>query len=178
MFWYLFTYIQELVLSEDDIASEVSGQTEPDKVRSKSKASKCHTAYTAKVKIISPNNVGGSIVQNLNIDKTYISVDDLKRDIGKAFAQYVSVILKLDIIIISPGHGVKGKLHPISSDSDLSSMYEVFNVRKNVMLWVKCQVKRKKRPASSDLTSADGGANSGPNPKRSGYVYHSTPENA
>ena len=97
MFWYLFTYIQELVLSEDDIASEVSGQTEPDKVRSKSKASKCHTAYTAKVKIISPNNAGGSILQNLNIDKTYISVDDLKRDIGKAFAQYVSMILKLDI---------------------------------------------------------------------------------
>lgn len=67
---------------------------------------------------------------------------------------------------------MKGKLHPISSDSDLSSMYEVFNVRKNFMLWVKCQVKRKKRPA--DLTSADGGANSGPNPKRSGSVYDST----
>jgi len=85
-------------LSEDYIASAVSGQTEPDKVRSKSKASKCHTAYTAKVKIISANNARGSIVQNLmNIDETYISVDDLKRDIGKAFAQYVSVILKLDI---------------------------------------------------------------------------------
>jgi len=53
-------------------------------------------------------------------------------------------------------------------------MYEVFNLRKNVMLWVKCQVKRKKRPASSDLTSADGGANSGPNPKCSGSVYDST----
>jgi len=39
MFWYLFTYIQELALSEDDISSDVSGQTEPDKVRSKSKAS-------------------------------------------------------------------------------------------------------------------------------------------
>ena len=47
-------------------------------IRSKSKASKCLTAYTAKVKII--NNVGGSTVQNWNIDKMYISVDDLKRD--------------------------------------------------------------------------------------------------
>ena len=56
---------------------------------------------------------------------------------------------------------MEGKLHDLVEDEDLSSMYEVFKTRKNFMLWIKCQVKLKKRPTSLDSTSAGGGAFSG-----------------
>lgn len=142
-------------------------QTELDKASTS--ASKCK-AYKARVKIINPNNAGGSVVQTWSIDKTYISVDNLKYQLGNAFAQYVSG-LDFEIGYIVPGHGMKEKLHDLVDDDDLSSMYEIFKARKNFMLWIKCQVKSKKRPVS---TSAGSGAIGGPNPKRSGSVYDSS----
>lgn len=142
-------------------------QTELDKASTS--ASKCK-AYKAKVKIINPNNAGGKIVQTWSIDKTYISVDSLKHELGNVFAQYVSG-LDFEIGYIVPGHGMKGKMNDLVDDDDLSSMYEIFKARKNFMLWIKCQVKSKKRPVS---TSAGSGAIGGPNPKRSGSVYDSS----
>ena len=62
-------------------------QTELDKASTS--ASK-YKAYKAKVKIINPNNAGGNVVQTWSIDKTYISVDSLKYELGNVFAQYVS----------------------------------------------------------------------------------------
>ena len=160
-------------MSGDDIAAEVSIQAELDHEGSTStEASKC-TAYTARVKVINPNNAGGNIVQSWSLNKTYVSVDDLKCELGKAFAQYVSNF-DFEIGYIMPGHGMNGKLHGLADDEDLSSMYEVFEARKNFMLWIKCRVKSKKRPASSVSTSAGDGAIGGPNPKRSGSVYDST----
>ena len=120
---------------------------------------------TARVKVINPNNASDSNVQSWCIDKTCFS-GRLKCELGKAFAQYVSAC-DFEIGYIIPGHGMKGKLHDVVEDEDLS-MYEVFKTRKNFMLWVKCQVKPKKRPTSSDSTSAGGGASSDPNPKRPG----------
>ena len=85
-----------------------------------------------------------------SLNKTYVSVDDLKCKLGKAFAQYVSNF-DFEIGYIMPGHGMNGKLHGLADDEDLSSMYEVFEARKNFILWIKCRVKSKKRPASSVL---------------------------
>ena len=43
----------------------------------------------AKVKIINPNNSGGHVVEEWNIEKTFDTVSNLRAEMGKVFAKYI-----------------------------------------------------------------------------------------
>ena len=158
------------ILSDDDCVSEITVQSSKSPSEDKDKGVKTIIVKgsMAKVKIINPKNSGGSIVKNWSASDTFVSVDNLKSEMGKAFAEYIEGY-EFDVGYIEPGHGMKGKLTPLRSDSDLAAMHTdlEFKRKKQILLWIKCLTKPKKRPRPE---SADGC----PRPKRSGSMYEST----
>lgn len=119
----------------------------------------------AKVKIINPNNSGGNIVRDWNIEKTFDTVTVLKSELGQVFAEFI--VDEYDVgYIMLPGHGMKGKHLNLSNDSDIATMYTEFKKKKCILLWIKCLAKSRKRSSESPDTC--------PNWKRSGSIYDST----
>ena len=93
-------------------------------------------------KIINPENKGGYITEDW-CGEQFTPVADLRE---KLFAKYL-VNTEFQIGYLSPGHGMKGKQYPLTTDGELKTMYTEYFGRKCVTLWLKtyAQVKEKKR---------------------------------
>ena len=113
--------------------------------------------YSAK--IINPENKGGHIVEEWR-DVKFTSVADMR---DKAFYKFETLLINHDFLLgyLSPGRGVKGKQYSLTTDDELKTMYTEYFGRKSVNLWLKAQVKEKKRSRSDTTDDA-------PPSKRSG----------
>ena len=81
----------------------------------------------------------------------------------KLFDKFEELLLNHDFLIgyLSPGRGVKGKQYSLIADEGLTTMYTEYEGRKSVNLWIKVQLKEKKRSHGSATDDA-------PPSKRSG----------
>ena len=79
------------------------------------------------------------------------------------FDKFEKLLINHDFLFgyLSPGRGVKGKQYSSTADDELTTMYTEYDGRKSVNLWIKVQVKEKKRSHSSSTDDA-------PPSKRSG----------
>ena len=114
--------------------------------------------YSAK--IINPENKGGYILVEWR-DTKFTSIEDMR---DTAFEKFDKFLVNHDFLLgyMTPGKGVKGKQFPLTTDDQLKTMYTEYFGRKSVMLWLKVQVKEKKRPRSDSSDDAP------PPSKRSG----------
>ncbi len=97
------------------------------------------------LKIINPNNKGGEVLVNHidDIKEVFTSADALMSKLCDSFSEYTEGYDTL-FGYITPGHGFKGKQEQITTDIDLSDMYEAHKKRKRIMLWLKCKPARKR----------------------------------
>lgn len=81
----------------------------------------------------------------------------------KLFDQFEKYVMNADFLLgyICPGHGVKGKQFSLTTDGDLKTMYTEYHERKSVTLWLKSQVKERKRSRSESLDDAPSAKHSG-----------------
>ena len=103
------------------------------------------------LKIINPKNKGGEVLVNdIDMKEVFTSVDALKSKLCHTFSEYTEGYDTL-FGYIPPGHGMKGKQEKITTDIELSDMYETHKKKKRIMLWLKCRPtkKRVEHPESS-----------------------------
>ena len=106
--------------------------------------------YSAK--IINPENKGGYVTEEWCGTK-FISVADMR---DKLFDKFEELLINHDFLFgyLSPGRGVKGKQYSLTADDELTTMYTEYDGRKSVNLWIKVQVKEKKRSHGSTTDDA------------------------
>ena len=114
--------------------------------------------YSAK--IINPESKGGYIPIEWR-DVKFSSVADMR---DKAFDKFEKFLINHDFLLgyLTPGKGIKGKQFPLTTDDELKTMYTEYFGRKSVTLWLKPQMKEKKRSHSDSSDDAP------PPSKRSG----------
>lgn len=69
-------------------------------------------------------------VKELRGCKKFTSIDEIKKTVSDAVDSPVG-----DIGYISPGHGMKGKKHPLVDEEDMVAMYTLYKGKRNVLLW-------------------------------------------
>lgn len=124
------------------------------------------------MKVINPKNAGGHCVESWSAEE-FLCVDDIKSRLCEEFSDYI-LESSIQFGYIVPGHGLKGKQVVIGTNDDLAMMYNCYNGKRCVMLWVKCVKERPlKRPISSSGGS-NGTESDIPKTKRTspGYMSH------
>lgn len=84
------------------------------------------------VKVFNPARKSDYVIRRIRGIPKFTTVDDLKAKLCEE--------LKIDIEemgYISPGHGLKGKLNPLTSNEDLEDMYAEYDSKhtREIMLW-------------------------------------------
>lgn len=103
------------------------------------------------VKIFNPLAVGGSTVVEWTHEKFLL----LKDMLSALLADLKDHISSKEIILgyITPGHSFKGKQMPLTTDEELSGMYDEHCTRRGINLWVKLpRISKTKRPRSVETT--------------------------
>ena len=74
----------------------------------------------------------------------------------RAFDKFEALLINRDFLLgyLSPGRGTKGKQYSLTIDDELKTMYTEYFGRKSVNLWLKTQVKEKKRFRSDTTDDA------------------------
>ena len=88
--------------------------------------------------------------------KTKFSDSDVMRtQLGKDFNEFFQDG-DFNYGYIIPGHGAKGRQQPINNSNDLKSMYDMYEKRKQIIVWLKVTQGKKpiKRPLYSDDTES------------------------
>ena len=84
------------------------------------------------VKVVNPSQKSDYVIRRIRAIPKFTTVDDVKTKLCEE--------LKIDIVemgYISPGHGLKGKLNPLTSNEDLEDMYAEYkskHTRDNVVV--------------------------------------------
>ncbi len=115
------------------------------------------------VKLVNPVRKSEYVIRRVRDIPKFMSVDDAKLKLCEE--------LEIDIQelgYISPGHGLKGKLNPLTCDEDLKDMYVEYKNKRDIMLWCSPPFEnrksdsssskgqhRKKRSATSDKSDGD-----------------------
>ncbi len=105
------------------------------------------------VKIINPENKGGFIVEDWK-DQKFYTKESLEEKISLQFSKYSSDT-DFQLGYLCPGHGFKGKQIAIDTDEDLKTMYEKYDGKKSVIMWLKLKERGKKRSSNT----VDGASN-------------------
>lgn len=101
----------------------------------------------------------------------------MKERLSEKFAEFIRNN-NLSLGFIQPGHGAKGRQIQVSSDEDLTMMYEHHKGKKHILLWIKVHVisqtgRGTKRPLSAINTPNDGtSTNVGTKKTSSNYQSH------
>jgi len=90
--------------------------------------------YNYLVKIINPRKKSEFEVQSLITKQKFLSLEDLKEQIILDCKEKVPDPIT-DIGYIEPGHGLSGKKKWLTSDHDLSEMYEASKGKHDVTIW-------------------------------------------
>lgn len=86
------------------------------------------------MKVINPLDKGGYEVLAMESRLIFKKVADLKQAILSSFDQYLQ---ELQFGYVVPGHGKKGKQLEISTANDLDAMYEIYQKKPEILLWMK-----------------------------------------
>lgn len=103
-------------------------------------------------KVINPENKGGYVAEDWKAQK-FQDLEAMKGALASKFSQYIPDD-GFQFGYLSPGHGFKGKQFTLSSNDDLKTMYQEYNGRKSINLWLKPNF-GKKRPTSCLESDAD-----------------------
>ena len=82
------------------------------------------------VKLVNPVRKSEYVIQKVRGIPKCTTIDELKAKLCDE--------LKIDIAelgYISPGHGLKGKLNPLTGDEDLEDMYGEYKNKRDIILW-------------------------------------------
>ena len=82
------------------------------------------------VKVVNPVRKSEYVIRKVRGIPKYTTVDELRAKISEE--------LKMDIAemgYLSPGHGLKGKLNPLSDDEHFQHMYAEYRSKREIMIW-------------------------------------------
>ena len=98
----------------------------------------------------------------------YRTIDEFKGDLAVKCHQHIgdNEVSETDIGFIEPGHGIKGKQLPLTSDEQLHDMYTVYKGKREILVWLKVK-KSKKRSKSPCMVSDEQSAS-----KKTRYDSH------
>ena len=112
------------------------------------------------VKIINPNNRSGFEIRKWDINCEFDDLDDMRTQINLEFDEFIDNGM-FQFGYIEPGHGAKGRQVLITNSEHISDMYQTYEGRKQIVLWLKSkpsksstekyEVRRRKRPSSENL---------------------------
>ena len=104
------------------------------------------------VKIISPHTPDSILIKDWeSVSVKFSDVYVMKNQLSVDFAEYIQET-EFTFGYIQPGHGAKGKQKSLEERDDLTTMYELYSKRKQIVLWLK--VAKTKRPLKVDDTSS------------------------
>ena len=111
-------------------------------------------AYEYSVKIVNQRKKSEFVVVKLKSKERFDDLDNLKKKVAEECNGQVEDPVK-QIGYIEPGHGLRGKLRWLSSNDDLCDMYELFQGKKELILWTYAASepvigKKNTRPRSDD----------------------------
>lgn len=95
------------------------------------------------VKLVNPVRKSEYVIRKVRGIPKCTTIDELRAKLCEE--------LKIDIAelgYISPGHGLKGKLNPLTGDEDLEDMYEEYKNKRDIMLW--CSTPHSKSDGSTE----------------------------
>ena len=84
-------------------------------------------SYYYSVKVINTHKKSDFTVEKIEEPGIFTSATELK--------EKLSEVLEYSVQIISPGHGVKGKMQDLVDCKDLDEMYKCYGKRKEILLW-------------------------------------------
>ena len=126
--------------------------------------------YSYLVKIVNPKKKSEFEVQSLKAKQKFLSLEDLKEQVVLDCKEKVPNPLT-DIGYIEPGHGLTGKKKWLTSDHDLTDMYEVSKGKRDVTIWcygpAPCS-----EPVRGKKRQQTGGREGASAPKASRYDAH------
>ena len=95
--------------------------------------------------------------------KKFTSIDEITKTVSDVVDSPVG-----DIGYISPGHGMKGKKHPLVDEEDIVAMYTLYKGKRNILLWCYLRSAGVTQSGSSGKKRKhdDDGADSAPRSKR------------
>jgi len=115
---------------------------------------------------MNPTRKSDYTVKNLDGKSHYVSRDDLKAKLSDTLdfpAERFGYI--------EPGHGLKGKSHWLTTDSDLEEMYQMHKSRREILLWCykdtgDCQSRAEGQRCKKCSSPGDSDESAAPKPKR------------
>ena len=99
------------------------------------------------IKIISPHIESGVVKKWEKMSAKFCDIDVMKTQLSTDFAEYIRGT-EFTFGYIQPGNGAKGRQKPLVDSEELSTMYKLYRVKKQVVLWLK--VMKSKRPLNAD----------------------------
>ncbi len=136
-----------------------------------------HSSSRFNVKIVNPRNQGGVIVEKWETNSVHDGVHAMKTDLLEKLEGlgYATAQDNFQFGFITPGHGLKGKQQSIDIDDDVVNMYQQYQGRKEIGIYVKIKSTRQKHDKGATGrkrclpevdTPRDGTDGSSPSPKR------------
>ena len=87
-------------------------------------------AINYNVKVVNPVRKSEYVIRKVRGIPKYTTMEELKAKICEKLTIDIE-----EMGYISPGHGMKGKLNPLTCDEDLEDMYAEYKSKNDIMLW-------------------------------------------
>ena len=89
------------------------------------------------VKVINAGNSSGYVIKKWDINARFSNVSDLKDQLASDFATLLEDGANFLFGYIQRGHGMRGKQFSITEDNDIRSMYDEYQGRREIIMWMK-----------------------------------------
>lgn len=96
------------------------------------------------IKVVNPLRKSDYVVWRLRGLPQFTMLDDIKLKLCECLDIGIE-----ELGYISTGHGLKGKLNPLSCDEDLTDMYAEYKGKRDILLWCSTPVEHNKSDASA-----------------------------
>ena len=104
------------------------------------------------VKVINAGNSSGYVIKKWDINARFSNVSDLKDQLASDFATLLQDDADFQFGYIQRGHGMRDKQFSITEDDDIRSMYDEYQGRKEIIMWMKI-CKRFHSKSATDVES-------------------------
>ena len=106
------------------------------------------------VKVINAGNSSGYVIKKWDINARFSNVSDLKDQLASDFATLLEDGADFLFGYIQRGHGMRGKQFSITEDDDIQSMYDEYQGRREIIMWMKiCKHFCSKSKSTTDVGS-------------------------
>ena len=89
------------------------------------------------VKVINAGNSSGYVIKKWDINARFSNVSDLKDQLASDFATLLEHGADFLFGYIQRGHSMRGKQFSITEDNDIRSMYDEYQGRREIIMWMK-----------------------------------------